>query len=632
MNSGNMDRMWKRLPSAQWIFPVLILFLALALRFFHLGDKGLWGDEIAQARWALFPLAKMWERFRDPPDFILHFLFGHIALQWGTSALWARLPSFVTSVVVVPATYAAARRFAPLSIALTAMLLVAVSPFQIWYAQDARMYASLVCFATLSLYFFLRVLDKPQWRAVAGLTIANALAIYTHLFGVMPLVIEGAALLGIALTMLPRARVRVSRQIICVAASFALTALLTLPLLPGTLPYVAHPTLKGVEAAFGENPFQLSPQFLQLLLSDMGLAPDMGWRTALSFALALIGFVALARTRPRAAWILGVWLVLPLALLHVTHPGHVVANRYLIFLQPVYLIIIAFGIVAFARGVNALLLRAAAWRAWKVGARSFVGAGAVVFSILLLSLAPLQALYARAKLNDWQMLAHFLETHATPGDVLFSEQDFWGMQKLSYYMNPNRFSSPPATLEELRRAYTQDRTMWYVSFGGYLNPQQEAWVQAHLTRVEDAAWMRPDLVYVPRDEFHFTQSEPLVTLYTRAGKIPSAIVYANELGDRARATPYLPLTAGEMLEAELALEGGGTHIVVVDSEGAQTASFVIQANGETLRDERVVSTRKQENVFEYVLPSNPNTTILVQIQNTGSKPLWVKRIAIVAQE
>jgi hypothetical protein len=620
--------MLKRLQSAQWIFPVLILLLAFALRVYHLGDKGLWGDEIAQARWALFPLPKMWERFRAPPDFILHFLFGHLALQWGTDALWVRLASFLTSVLVVPTTYAVARRVAPPRLALAAMLLVAVSPFQIWYAQDARMYASLVCFATLSLYFFLCVLDKPQWRAVVGLTTANALAVYTHLFGVMPLVIEGTTLLGITLMTLLRARVRVPRDFVLGMTSFALTALLALPLLPGTLPYVSHPTLKGLEAEFGEHPFQITLPFLQSLLSDMGLAPDMGWRTALSLAFALIGLAALVRARPRAGWVLGVWLVLPLALLHVTHPGHVVANRYLIFLQPVYLLVIAFGVVALARGVNALLLRAAAWRAWKAGVRAFIGASVVFFLILWVSLAPLQALYARAKLNDWQTLAHFLETHATPGDVLFSEQDFWGMQKLSYYMNPNQFSSPPATLEELQRAYAQDRTLWYISFGGYLNPSQEAWVKTHLTRVAGAAWMRPDLVYVPRDEFHFTQSEPLVTLYTRAGKIPAAIVYANELGDRARATPYLPLASGESLDAQLALEGEGTRSVEIEYASNQPAQFEVYVNGTFLAHARDAKAKPSGTRARWNLPVDAGTPILLQVKNLERGALFIRAVRL----
>lgn len=419
--------------SAQWILPVLILFLAFALRLYHLGDKGLWGDEIAQARWALFPLDKMWERFRDPPDYILHFLFGQFALQFGSDAFWIRFPSFVTSLLTVPATYAVARRAGSLPVALLAMLLMALSPFQIWYAQDARMYASLVCFAVLSLYFFLRLVDKPQWRAAFGLALANAAAIYTHLFGVFPLMIEFVALGGIAAAALWRGRKktapislreRIPRSYGLIVGGIALAGLLALPLVPGTLPYVGQQSLNGVREASGDPSFHLSPHFMQLLLSDMGLAPDMGWRTALSVGLAAAGFVLLARKNRRGAWIFGVWLILPLLLLQLTHPLHTVADRYLIFLQPVYLILISHSLYAIARGANRVMLRTAWWRAQRASTRLVLGASALALLPVLFSLAPVRALYTRAKLNDWQTLARYFETHATPGDVLMVEKGF----------------------------------------------------------------------------------------------------------------------------------------------------------------------------------------------------------------
>lgn len=626
----------KRFLSAQWIVPVLILYLAFALRFYHLGDKGLWGDEIAQARWALFPFEKMWERFREPPDFILHFVFGQVALQFGTDALWIRLPSLLTSMGAVAAAYVVARRVAALSVAWLAMLLMAVSPFQIWYAQEARMYASLVCFATLSLYFFLRLVDKPQWRGALGLALANAAALYTHLFGALPALLEFAALCGIAAASLWRARQdvtcrknfrkRIPRSYILIVTGLLLAGILALPLLPGTLPYVTHAASGGSDVVSGEPPFQLSPGFMQLLLSDMGLAPDMGWRTWLSLALAILGFAVLARKNWRGAWIFGVWLLLPILLLQITHPTHTVANRYLIFLQPVYLILIASSGIALARGANARLKRVAFWRALDARTRFWGGACVIAIALLLFSAPPLRALYARAKLNDWQTLARFFETRATPGDMVFTEQDFWGLQKLAYYTNTNAFHSPPATLAELQDALARDRTIWYMSFGGYYNPQQEAWVQKNLRRVDGAEWMRADLEYVPRDEFHFTQSEPLLEIYTRQGKIPSEIVYDNELGNRGRATPHLPLAVGEMLQARLRAKGGGVEIEYASRAPAQFDVFV---NGVLLAQARDAKAQPNGTRARWPLAADADAEIVVSVKNVGSEsPLLVKALSL----
>ncbi len=622
--------------SAQWLVPVLILFLALALRLYHLGDKGLWGDEIAQARWAAFPLEKIWERFRDPPDYLLHFVFGHFALQGGRDAFWIRLPSLATSLLAVPATYVVTRRVARRELAYIAMLLMAWSPFQIWYAQDARMYASLACFATLALYFFLRLLDQPQWRGVLGLTLANAATIYTHLFGVFPALIQIFALCGIAGAAWWRAQKnpsssalwkRIPRSYILIALSLALTGVLILPLVSGTLPYVVGQTVRDSQAADGAQAFQLSPQFLKLLLSDMGLAPDMGWRMGLSLALALTGFLFLARKNPRGAWVCAVWLLTPLALLQLTHPSHDVANRYLIFWQPVYLILIAGGLYALARGANAGLRRVGWWRAHSPAARFAVGASAFALTLLLFNIAPLRALYARAKLNDWQTLARFFDARTTPGDILMVEKGFWGMNTLAYYLsNVNAFSSPPATLPELQQARAQNRTLWYMSFGGYYNPQPDAWVQQNLTRVDGAQWMRPDLDYVPRDEFHFTQSEPLLEIYMRQGELPSEIIYDNELGDRARPTPHLPVKPDAALTAQLA-SASPARTLRVEYANSEAALFVVEINGARTEAARVDS-HGESAAAEYPLPQNGRGIFLVRIKNEGRKALYVKRLAL----
>ncbi|MBI4670802.1 MAG: glycosyltransferase family 39 protein [Chloroflexi bacterium] len=618
----------KRFSSAQWILPVLIVLLAVWLRFYQLGDKGLWGDEIAQAKWSLLPLAKMWARFRDPPDFILHFLLGQLAQQFGASAFWVRLPSAITSVLAAPATYVVARRVGSRTVALVAMLLVAVSPFQIWYAQDARLYAALACYAALSLYFFLRMLDCPQWRTALGLTVMNALAVYTHLFGVMPLLIEGIALVGVALGALWHARAQRTREKLLrvllprahllILASFALTALAALPLVPGTLPYVLHPSLKGIEAEFSYAPFQLTPDFLQLLLSDMGLAPDLGWRTVLSLALALLGLIALWKNNSRGAWILGAWLLLPLLLLHVAHPSRGVANRYLIFLQPVFVVLIAIGLM---------------WLGEKIVTfRREIRVGAIVVGIVIMIFVvvpPLQALYPRAKLNDWQTLARFFATHAQPGDVLMGENKYWALNALAYYLpNVNAYSSPPGTLDALQNARAQNRRLWYVSFGGGLNPEVEQWVQANFTRVEDAAWMRADLDYVPRDEFHFTQSEGLVALYFHDGEIPSRIEYANELGDRANVTPHLPLAFGEMLEAKLELAGGEERGFEIIYSSKKPAQFQVTVNGESW-------TKVNKDIAGNVIVTRRGTLgvegeqVFIQVKNLSREsPLFVKSIRL----
>jgi LysM repeat protein len=57
--------------------------------------------------------------------------------------------------------------------------ILAFSPFQIWYAQEARMYAMLTLFVLLSAYFFFRALKTGERKDWIGYVVATALALYT---------------------------------------------------------------------------------------------------------------------------------------------------------------------------------------------------------------------------------------------------------------------------------------------------------------------------------------------------------------------------------------------------------------------------------------------------------------------
>ncbi|TAK22899.1 MAG: hypothetical protein EPO26_09990 [Chloroflexota bacterium] len=142
--------------SSIWML-VFLCICAFALRsaFSH-GD--LWGDEAASVTMSLRPLGELLSILRTaephPPLFPL-LLKGWIRGA-GTEEFAVRLPSIYAGTLIVPVAAALGRRFNR-GASLLAATMTAFSPFLIWYATEARMYAFATLFGTASWYWLVRL-------------------------------------------------------------------------------------------------------------------------------------------------------------------------------------------------------------------------------------------------------------------------------------------------------------------------------------------------------------------------------------------------------------------------------------------------------------------------------------------
>jgi uncharacterized membrane protein len=161
-----------------------IFVLALLLRVYDLGGKSLWLDEAYTLHYGQPTLTPV-----DPNNPPLFYTFlHHWTGRFGRSEAAARLPSALLSFLNVGLLYVLARRLAGDRVALMAAALLAVSPLNIWYAQEARMYAALVTvallmalglalrrwtgyllfFAALVLGLYLGYLTFPLWAGISA--------------------------------------------------------------------------------------------------------------------------------------------------------------------------------------------------------------------------------------------------------------------------------------------------------------------------------------------------------------------------------------------------------------------------------------------------------------------------------
>ena len=172
--------------------------LGVAVRFASLGLQSYHHDEVITAM-RVIPgsFQDMLHRVKtsesNPP--LYYVLAWGWAKAFGTEEFGLRSLSALFGAATVPIGYFIGRELASRRAGLVLAGLIALNPMLIWYSQEARSYALLVFFATLSMLFFVRALNTRSGRNLAFWTLFSALALCSHYFAVFVVGIEAVWLL-----------------------------------------------------------------------------------------------------------------------------------------------------------------------------------------------------------------------------------------------------------------------------------------------------------------------------------------------------------------------------------------------------------------------------------------------------
>ncbi|MBS1251393.1 MAG: hypothetical protein MAG451_00426 [Anaerolineales bacterium] len=200
----------------RWLL-LAVLLLALGLRVFRLDGQSLWYDEgtsVALAGRSLTTITRSSAADIHPP-FYYYLLHGWTTL-FGFSPTAVRALSAFTGTALVVLTWALGRRLFGSAVGLTAAFLAAVSPFQVYYSQETRMYILVAALGALSMLLAIKLgkVDSGKWKmdegfhfpfsifhspfsaflTWAGYIFVSALVLYTHYFGFAVLLAENLAL------------------------------------------------------------------------------------------------------------------------------------------------------------------------------------------------------------------------------------------------------------------------------------------------------------------------------------------------------------------------------------------------------------------------------------------------------
>ena len=413
-----------------YLWPLLIMGIALALRCAFLAKESLWLDEV-ESWWFATDLGRALKgESTNPP---LYYAMLHFWISWlGTSESALRSLSVIPGVLSVGLAYGLAKKLFSRGIALGAAVYQCISSFQIYYSQEARTFAFLEFFlllAGLTLWSALEATAGAQrFLYFAGYALAIGLSLYSHFISVF-------FLAGAGLFVLLCRR----KQLIPFLASGTAGGLLFLPWLPTLLRAASgsgqvrrHLLLKLPQAyfsfLFGDTLIPLDDQAVTHIRQTLlHFGPFL--LAAVLSAAALLPFVRLAWKRwgDRLMYVFVSASVPVLLAFLVSFKVMLFDERYLIAAAPFLYMIVAAAIA------ELLLWRRDGLTVW----RSWFGIGTVALYSLLLLVSLYNYFFSpRFGREQWREAVAYLESQNSGKAVIVFEPT-WLHHCYDYYQRRN---------------------------------------------------------------------------------------------------------------------------------------------------------------------------------------------------
>lgn len=398
----------------------LIVGLAIVLRFIHLGRESYWYDEIIMVRLASMNwdtlIARLVATGRPPLYVVLAKAWADI---FGTSEVGTRSLSAVLGILSVLLMYPVGEKLFNRQVGLIGALIMALSSFQVFYAQEFRYYSLVLLLTLLCVLFFLRGLESGRIADFILHGLCGALLFYTHTLAVLLLVAPGLYFL------LRWRRFKALRWKWALSQTIAVL---------GALPWLLPELIKQVQAlsapnarTFAAGSWVLTPPLyapIRTLMNFMILAREYMPLVAVAAGavVLLVGVAAFVTVRGWRAWAAGLgelfaglpafvreasdgllfgtlWLLGPILIVflgsRVLSPFYV--DRYMITAAPALYLLVAVAIV-YVREAVPLPVALAVLGIWLGGA--------------------LYTYYVEPVKDQWRETAAFVEANAENGDVL----------------------------------------------------------------------------------------------------------------------------------------------------------------------------------------------------------------------
>lgn len=448
-------------------FAIAIILLGAALRLYQLGQDSLWLDEIITQQMTQRTVPKMLKLVgtysAHPP---LFYLLAYQNRVLGFSDFAARLTSVAAGILTIPVLIVLARKLWGAPVGLMAGLLLALWPTHLHFSQEARQYALLMLFASLSMYWLYRGVRGGGIGAWIGYVIASTGALYSHNFAFL-WVAGQVVFVGVMWLLSWRSQGVAGLKtygrgvILPLVLALFFTGLFYLPWAPSLLTQskrlIGGVSLPSAKDAGGPSYAEILKQSLRFFAEK-----NAPFKT-IFIALALVGFVVGALQRRWAALIfITSSLVIPFLIMGMITSSHFFTARYLFPLLTPIILLCAEAFRPLFRLDERVFERSSR-------ARLF-GVIAIFLVVVVLALIPIQDYYQREK-EDWHGVARLLMARKAPNDLILADGTLIGkagdasrvQQALGYYLpDETILEAAPTSVQTLLDHPDPEATVWGV--------------------------------------------------------------------------------------------------------------------------------------------------------------------------
>ncbi len=381
-----------------------IVLVALILRLWGLSSQSLWFDELFSLKHVRLSLGPMLTSLaEDGTNLPVYHLFLKVWVAlFGDSEFSLRLPSVLFGTLTVPLLYHVGASIFNKEAGLISAILISISSFHIYYAQEARMYTLLALLMLLSSTFLFEWLKKRTVRSAVYYVFLSGILLYTHYYGIFLILAQNIYVLGLILIEREGRRSRLGPWIVMQGgiAAFFLPWVIFWFMRIGNLnnaSWFQEPSLHDVYMTFAQ--FVNGPVSLLLCAALLGLAialPLWNRRSSVhSDYRASLSFTAHSRQYYLVVWVLSL-MVVPLLVSIVYrrmyHPRDVIGATF------PFSLLIGGALTAVARMRFLRYL--------------------IVALLIALAIPNILRLYQPGIKPQWREVTHAVEARAAPGDLV----------------------------------------------------------------------------------------------------------------------------------------------------------------------------------------------------------------------
>ncbi|MBN1900061.1 glycosyltransferase family 39 protein, partial [Candidatus Sumerlaeota bacterium] len=466
-----------------------------------LGRQGLWIDEMCCWNDAKSSFQRIFSTFHDVV-FLLEKFSLHLG---GDHEYFLRLPSafggLLGLIFIFPLGYIL---FDDKKAALYALILLAFSPINIYYSQDANYYGLMMGFTVASLYFLFLFMKNhnPLWLIFYGITIY--INYYVHLANILLIACQ-LVTLGAFIVLdggFRRRIISLFKKITQNKAAFVLSGAAALVIMGyggyRFFRFIYRMAIRPYGTVLAEN-FEFSPRFFLKLAMDYGVAfqqysPGILALTAVVIILFLWGMAySFRKNRFFALFVFLSW-TLPFLAIYIKKIGHFYHCRYTSFIVPGYLLLTAAGI----RRIEEFLRSKARDKIAKTSVLA-------IFGILSVGMVPNLWRYYTGHKQDWKGAVAYLKNNLESGEKVTSNL-FCNDSSLRFYFQRLSMDEKPiiklagefrgapySGLFRLKKlCFLEPGVYFAISYTRYEDQRMWNWVKAHFNEVFHRPSLHPE--------------------------------------------------------------------------------------------------------------------------------------------